>query len=397
MPRKDTIIRVFLASPDDVRDERDILSENIDDFNAENSESMRVRFDLIDWKRHISPGVGEDAQAVINEQVAGKYDIFIGILWNRIGTPTKRSGSGTIEEFRLAKARYDKDPNSMKLMLYFRTSPPISMDDFDVEQYKLVQEFRKEAGEAGVFYFEFSDPDSFRNHARLDLAKTARYWADQNKQDDTHLPQSNNGTVAETSTLHHPGEGIIELEETLEKEMMVLIGVAERMAASIVQIGDKSRQRAAEIQAIPIPKDASRLSDYERQRLRIHTKRVLARSAKDMDGFVAEIRNEVPKFRQHLDKSIDVLAKCIPIYIEIGFGENDEKMLELKGNINDMKDAMGGMVDGTEALRASFSGFPRLSTVIVRSSREADKILQEVIDIARGGIASLGQVLSLLP
>jgi len=34
------------------------------------------------------PGVGPDAQAVINNQVGEDYDIYIGILGHRFGTQT---------------------------------------------------------------------------------------------------------------------------------------------------------------------------------------------------------------------------------------------------------------------------------------------------------------------
>ena len=43
--------------------------------------------------------MGSDPQQIINSQVSDEYDIFIGILWTRFGTPTERAGSGTEEEF----------------------------------------------------------------------------------------------------------------------------------------------------------------------------------------------------------------------------------------------------------------------------------------------------------
>ena len=43
-------------------------------------------------------GLGIDAQDVINRQL-GEYDIFLGIMNTRFGSPTHRADSGTEEEF----------------------------------------------------------------------------------------------------------------------------------------------------------------------------------------------------------------------------------------------------------------------------------------------------------
>ena len=45
------------------------------------------------------PGFGTDPQGVVNEEIGDDYEIFIGPLWSRFGTPTPRAFSGTQEEF----------------------------------------------------------------------------------------------------------------------------------------------------------------------------------------------------------------------------------------------------------------------------------------------------------
>ena len=75
------------------------------------------------WETHAYPNFGIDAQDVINEQIPDDYDLFVGIMWCRYGTPTGRAGSGTVEEFERAKARYDADKNSVQLMVVLRMKP----------------------------------------------------------------------------------------------------------------------------------------------------------------------------------------------------------------------------------------------------------------------------------
>ena len=81
-------IRVFVASPGDVQRERDSLLGVINELNrALDSLAPRagLRLELARWETDAYPEMGRP-QAVINRQIA-PYDIFIGILWKRFGTP----------------------------------------------------------------------------------------------------------------------------------------------------------------------------------------------------------------------------------------------------------------------------------------------------------------------
>jgi hypothetical protein len=107
----------------DVEDERGKLEDIIRELNESWSRMLDIRLDLVRWETHAYPGMGIDSQDVINEQIPDDYDLFVGIMWCRYGTPTGRAGSGTVEEFQRAKARYDENPSSVKLMMYFKDEP----------------------------------------------------------------------------------------------------------------------------------------------------------------------------------------------------------------------------------------------------------------------------------
>jgi hypothetical protein len=90
---------------------------------------------------------------VINEQI-GEYDIFIGAMWRRFGTPSGVAGSGTEEEFRIAYKRLEESPQ-LALMFYFCEAPfyPKTMDELD--QMKRVLQFRQELeGKALAWSYE---------------------------------------------------------------------------------------------------------------------------------------------------------------------------------------------------------------------------------------------------
>src|ERR1700756_3440394 len=99
MPRDERVLVVFLASPSDLEPERSRLEEVIRELNVTWTRTLGVRLELVSWETHGYPGVGADPQDVLNRQLPNDYDIFIGLMWTKFGTPTGRAGSGTEEEF----------------------------------------------------------------------------------------------------------------------------------------------------------------------------------------------------------------------------------------------------------------------------------------------------------
>jgi hypothetical protein len=147
-------LRVFLASPGDVPQEREALPRVVDEFNVTIGPLSDCRLEAIRWETHATPDAGR-AQAVLNDQLSD-YDIFIGIMWRRFGTPTGVAGSGTEEEYRIAFQRWRTNPE-LVLMFYFCEAPfyPRSVDE--LEQMKHVLSFRRELeGQALTWTYDTS-------------------------------------------------------------------------------------------------------------------------------------------------------------------------------------------------------------------------------------------------
>ena len=101
-------IKCFIASPGDTAEERDACEKVFEDINNGLGRISGFRLSSLRWEKDIYSRVGEYGQQVINEQVDGNYDLFIGIMKTRFGTPTPQAGSGTEEEFNNA---YEKHKN----------------------------------------------------------------------------------------------------------------------------------------------------------------------------------------------------------------------------------------------------------------------------------------------
>ena len=157
-------IRIFLASPGDVAEERDVASHVVDELRRIISGFIDVDLETVRWETHAFPDVGEDAQDVINREI-GEFDIFVGIMWRRFGTPTKRGQSGTAEEFERAFALHKKH-GVPRIMFYFRTTPFYSTDTKELRQFQMVIAFQNKLRKAGVLYWEYDTPLQFERFMR---------------------------------------------------------------------------------------------------------------------------------------------------------------------------------------------------------------------------------------
>lgn len=116
------IFKIFLASPGDTNSERIAAEEVVDEINKSIGSRDNFRLELIKWENDTYSSIGEDGQDVINKQIGSDYQIFVGVMWKKFGSPIKRAGSGTEEEFRLAYDRYT-NKKDIQIMFYFCSAP----------------------------------------------------------------------------------------------------------------------------------------------------------------------------------------------------------------------------------------------------------------------------------
>src|ERR1035438_4384905 len=99
------VLRVFLASPGDVKAERATAETLVNGINKLINNTMGWHIHLYRWEDAV-PGYGR-AQELINEAV-DDCALFVGLLWERWGEPTGKYSSGFEEEYERALARRKK-------------------------------------------------------------------------------------------------------------------------------------------------------------------------------------------------------------------------------------------------------------------------------------------------
>lgn len=154
MPFVANVIKIMIASPSDVQEERSIIREVIADWNSINAEQRKTILLPIGWETNTSPEMGNRPQAIINKQVLKNCDILIGVFWSRIGTDTGIYQSGTIEEIE-EHLKLNKP-----VMLYFSNKPinPYSVNQL---QFSRVSEFKESCKGRGLIE-TYDDVAEFR-------------------------------------------------------------------------------------------------------------------------------------------------------------------------------------------------------------------------------------------
>lgn len=176
---------IFLASPGDVPNERRYVQEVVDELNRTVASARGIVLQVVSWENDAFPGYGMDAQALLNVQIAemAKYSLFVGIMWNRLGTPTPRADSGTVEEFQRAVAAFTQhgQPN---IWFYFRQGPAKLDTDEQLEQRKKVLAFKKQV-QANGMPWPYKTPTAFRDQFRSQMTLWLDSLANQSQTYDT--------------------------------------------------------------------------------------------------------------------------------------------------------------------------------------------------------------------
>ena len=147
-------LRVFLSSPGDVGEEREIARGVIEALEGSHLLKGKVRFEIVAWDdAHAAAPMDarETPQASVNRYTGrpAECDLTVVILWSRIGTPlppglARTDGtpyqSGTVWEYEDALSA------NKPVFVYRRTATPqsdLDASDFEArrQQYQAVKDF----------------------------------------------------------------------------------------------------------------------------------------------------------------------------------------------------------------------------------------------------------------
>ncbi|MCK4820003.1 DUF4062 domain-containing protein [bacterium] len=155
------VIEVFIASPSDVIDERDLLEKVLQEWNAIHSKKNEIILQPIRWEKNVHSDFSDSPQEIINQQILENADILVAIFWSKIGTPTENHESGTVEELKT-----HIDAGKPAIVLFSKEN---LKQNHDQQQFNLLQDFKAWCQSSGV-YFEYKNLDDFKDVSRNQLS-----------------------------------------------------------------------------------------------------------------------------------------------------------------------------------------------------------------------------------
>jgi len=162
------IYNCFISSPSDVPVERELCEKVLVEVNKSTGKIYDFRIESLKWENDVVPGIGDDGQDVINQNIGNGYDIFIGIMHTKFGTPTKNAGSGTEEEFNNAYERYTKK-EKVEIMFYFNDAPPLKLSELVPSELEKINLFKNRISKLGCLYCKYNGPNDFEDKLRSHL------------------------------------------------------------------------------------------------------------------------------------------------------------------------------------------------------------------------------------
>lgn len=166
MSFKAEIYRVFIASPSDLAEERQIATDAINEWNTLHATAEAVVLLPVKWETHATPRAGIRPQEAVNEDLVETADILVGMFWTKFGTNTGIAESGTVEEINQFVAA------SKPAMLYF-SRRPIDPNAINLRQQTKLRAF-KAATYKNALTGGFSGLDDLKQTLMRDLLSQVR-------------------------------------------------------------------------------------------------------------------------------------------------------------------------------------------------------------------------------
>ncbi len=401
MPKNVEILTVFVSGPSDVDSEKAALRPVVAELSERLMRTHGVGLRVVGWPDDVRPGVNVDLQAEINRQFGAEFDIYLGILGTRFGTPTRNAGSGTEEEFEQGIKRLRADSCSLRVLFYFKTG---TVDPFnlDINQLQTVKDFRAGLHSRGVLYRDFKNTTGFvqmvKNHLERLVSDEWRNgkWLpiigvdeDSPRQmtttvtppsQDSHSEDENGATDAFVdSSDNGDGEdlGLLDYAASFHEETSAMNLTLGRISEDMTRIGDEMRARTAETDVLQSRhKEVKHVGGSRAQQEFVADARVIVDlAAQNLGAFVQAMAPSVEKYRTHSRAMFSHLRNVLQAHSELGSPTDEDIQQTLENLISDVTSAQ----DGTASFQASLESVPALTGKFKRAKRRAAAILGEFI------------------
>lgn len=381
------LIKLFISCPNDIKDEIDSIRLIVDDINKTFGHQNSYSLECLNWSTDTYTQIGDDAQDVINTQLDPQYDILVGIFWQKIGTPTKRDKSGTIEEINRAIANSSKE-----FLIYFKNTPPESLNDLDLDQLAKVKSFKNDLSKKGVLYKEFNSTKIFESLFRIHLTNLiSEKILKEKKLSDSLEPINKSDKYAAISAAINQVESnennplieldIFELSENLLASFNSITNSLESMTSALTDISNKMTKKTKELDMLLHVKD---------NRLRMQKNQILVNLFAD----------ELVDFNKRMESEKEILSEYFleigPKYSQImliGDTYKNKEEVNLRESLLSYRDSVEFATKQNVILLKAIGNWPPSTSKFNKSKRETEVILKDITKIFLEGLKLLDEAL----
>ncbi|GEM_PF-727604 len=164
------VVKVFLASPGDLTEERKAAKAVVDEFNNQFADVFGYQVELVGWEDTVS--VYGRPQATINRELE-RCELFVGLMWKKWGTPsdtTATYSSGFQEEFETTVLRREKEGRP-EISLMFKDIDKEFLRDPGDDLKKVLAFKDKLIAEKKILFVSFADTREFEKKIRSCITK----------------------------------------------------------------------------------------------------------------------------------------------------------------------------------------------------------------------------------
>lgn len=368
MPKTVTKYKLFLASPSDLSEDRDSINEVIDELNLTFGQQNNLVIELMKWETHSAPGVSLSyTQDLINKDIKDDYDLFIGLMWLKFGTPTGNAGSGTEEEFNRAFGRLNNSPDSLQILFYFKNSPPLNLQDIVPSELEKVNNFKKQLGNEGVLYWHYSSIKDLQNYLRIHIPKRlTNLMSSQRSESAKH-------ELVKVDSQEQPEEelGLLDYLDIIEAKFETSTNAVNNITEATEWIGEKMKEKTEEI---------NKYNQSKFQPNPSQLRRILKQTAQSINEYASRISVEIPIFFENFEDGIKAFSSIINLADDFFDKKNIHELFEAKESIIEMNSGISSGLMGMEEMYQSVVALPRIDKEINKAKRNISDKLKTLIN-----------------
>ena len=366
-------VSVFLSSPSDVEEEREACARAVRQVEALRGMKDGFSIQLLRWESSTSPALGQPAQAIINKQIGDSYDIFVGVICARFGTPTEEWQSGTEEEFRLAYARL-KGGENVQILLYF-IDPKLSSRDIDGEQLVKVQKFKADAESLGLIS-NVRETHGLESRVMKDISRSVDEVlkvelaegrptprdksGDQSTSDSRETLINDDGTIDEDEYQ----AGLLDLQILMEDKMADVSGLTDEISKAQLTLNGKISSATRNLDLLS--KDSATGAPPARK-----AKKIVDGVSNEIIVYASTVERATPKMKESFYESLAALNEMIILVPKELSASNEAG--ELRDILSNLKNNIHMVRGELEKFTVVILGLPGMTAEFRRGQKRAKR------------------------